>query len=73
MVNAFPIVCPPQPHADAMRRDFSERQVVGLADLRHATVLDAVGFEFTLAENGRIRRLFREVEPIITSHKPKVR
>ena len=53
-----------QAHAHAVLRDLRKGQVVGLPDLRHAAIFDAVGFEFALAEHRGIGRVFGEVDAI---------
>ena len=54
MANVSPVAGAAQAHADAVLGDLRERQIVGLADLRHAAIFDSVGFQFTLAEYRRV-------------------
>ena len=56
-----------------MTGDLRIGQIVGFADLRHAAVLDAVGFQFSGSHQGLALLRLSEVDAIVAGQQAKVR
>ena len=73
LANIAPVGGAAQADADAVLRDLRKGQVIGLADLRHAAIFDAVGFQFALAKHRRIGRVFAKIDSVSTGDQTKMR